>query len=183
MLTPQIKTIEVQGFRAFGADKQDADTNAPISVFWGPNSKGKTSLAEALEFASRAVMYQRRALVERPGDTQSGYFLGLHLAHVAAAQHGVGDPAAAIATSRAAIEAAPDSTVGLRELAKVCAAIAVDDRYSEFAAGAIDAGGCALRRLLEVRPTLGPAVRGFSEFAPLLAHPDFSDLARPLEDR
>ena len=42
MLRPCLKTIEIQGFRSFGAERQIAEIDAPIAAIWGPNSKGKT---------------------------------------------------------------------------------------------------------------------------------------------
>lgn len=50
MTTPRLKSLSVKGFRAYGATEQILNLPADISVVWGPNSKGKTSLAEAFEF-------------------------------------------------------------------------------------------------------------------------------------
>lgn len=50
MTTPRLRTLSVKGFRAYGATEQILNLPADIAVVWGPNSKGKTSLAEALEF-------------------------------------------------------------------------------------------------------------------------------------
>lgn len=47
---PRINWISVQGFRSFGAASQRLDFNSRLSVVWGSNSQGKTSLAEAIEF-------------------------------------------------------------------------------------------------------------------------------------
>ncbi|HHT85847.1 MAG TPA: AAA family ATPase [Firmicutes bacterium] len=46
----RIKRLEIKGFRAFGAQPQMLDFSGPMAVVWGPNSQGKTSLAEAIEF-------------------------------------------------------------------------------------------------------------------------------------
>ena len=75
---PQIKSIEVLGFRSFGAECQVADTNAPIAVFWGPNSKGKTSLAEALEFLLTGKTVKKELLASR-GDEFAGALRHVHL--------------------------------------------------------------------------------------------------------
>jgi hypothetical protein len=47
---PRIECLTVHGFRAFGTASPPLDLTAPVSVIWGPNSQGKTSLAEAIEF-------------------------------------------------------------------------------------------------------------------------------------
>jgi len=47
---PRINSLSVRGFRAFGSVGQQLTFNSTLSVVWGSNSQGKTSLAEALEF-------------------------------------------------------------------------------------------------------------------------------------
>jgi tetratricopeptide (TPR) repeat protein len=47
---PRIRRLEIRGFRAFGAEPQVLEFHGPMAVVWGPNSQGKTSLAEAIEF-------------------------------------------------------------------------------------------------------------------------------------
>lgn len=47
---PRIDRLSIQGFRSFGPTPVKLDFEAPISVVWGANSEGKTSLAEAVEF-------------------------------------------------------------------------------------------------------------------------------------
>jgi tetratricopeptide (TPR) repeat protein len=47
---PRIRRLEISGFRAFGAQPQVLEFHGPMAVVWGPNSQGKTSLAEAIEF-------------------------------------------------------------------------------------------------------------------------------------
>ena len=42
--------IEICGFRSFGPGPQRLEANGPLTVIFGDNSQGKTSLAEALEF-------------------------------------------------------------------------------------------------------------------------------------
>jgi hypothetical protein len=46
----KIKTLTVKGYRAYGKDEQSLNFDSAIAVVWGPNSQGKTSLGEALEF-------------------------------------------------------------------------------------------------------------------------------------
>jgi len=50
LTAPRIKSISVKGFRAYGAAEQTLKLPSDLTVVWGPNSKGKTSLAEAFEF-------------------------------------------------------------------------------------------------------------------------------------
>ncbi len=47
---PKIKWIEINGFRSFGDGPQRLEFASLIAVAWGPNSQGKTSIAEAVEF-------------------------------------------------------------------------------------------------------------------------------------
>ncbi len=47
---PRIHWIEVRGFRSFGSDPQRLSFESDLALVWGPNSQGKTSLAEAAEF-------------------------------------------------------------------------------------------------------------------------------------
>jgi DNA repair exonuclease SbcCD ATPase subunit len=60
MLT--VSKIEVQGFRAFGKVSQTLDFNSLIACIWGPNSQGKTSLAEAFEFLLTGQIVRRELL-------------------------------------------------------------------------------------------------------------------------
>ncbi len=46
----KIRRLEVKGFRSFGAQSQLLEFGGPMAVIWGPNSQGKTSLAETIEF-------------------------------------------------------------------------------------------------------------------------------------
>ena len=46
----RIKHLKVKGFRAYGAQAVSLEFAGPIAVIWAPNSQGKTSLAEAIEF-------------------------------------------------------------------------------------------------------------------------------------
>jgi hypothetical protein len=62
MNPPLIKQIEVQGFRAFGKSAQFLAFNSLIACVWGPNSQGKTSLAEAIEFLLTGQIVRRELL-------------------------------------------------------------------------------------------------------------------------
>ncbi len=75
---PRINRLEVQGFRAFGAKPQVLDLQGPLAVLWGPNSRGKTSLAEAIEFllTGRTV---RRDFVASATREFSGSLRNAHL--------------------------------------------------------------------------------------------------------
>jgi len=46
----KLRSIEIQGFRAFGPDPEQLEFGSALAVIWGPNSQGKTSVAEAIEF-------------------------------------------------------------------------------------------------------------------------------------
>ena len=45
-MAPRLRSLTVKGFRAYGATKQVLNLPSDIAVVWGPNSTGKTSLAE-----------------------------------------------------------------------------------------------------------------------------------------
>jgi len=47
---PRIRKLTIKGFRAYGKEEQCLEFNGPIAVIYAPNSQGKTSLAEAIEF-------------------------------------------------------------------------------------------------------------------------------------
>jgi hypothetical protein len=68
MLRPNLKTIEIRGFRSFGAEQQTAEIDAPIAAIWGPNSKGKTSFAEAVEFLLTGQTVKREVLSSRQAE-------------------------------------------------------------------------------------------------------------------
>lgn len=59
---PQIDRLTIQGFRSFGKDPQRLDLDAPLAVVWGPNSEGKTSVAEAFEFLLTGDIARRKLL-------------------------------------------------------------------------------------------------------------------------
>lgn len=50
MTQPRIRSLTVRGFRSYGAIEQELKLPGDLTVAWAPNSKGKTSLAEAFEF-------------------------------------------------------------------------------------------------------------------------------------
>lgn len=58
----RLNKIGIQGFRSFGKGRQDHILTKPISVFWGGNSQGKTSFAEALEFLFTGQIARRELL-------------------------------------------------------------------------------------------------------------------------
>ena len=89
MLRPCLKTIEIQGLRSFGAERQIAEIDAPIAAIWGPNSKGKTNFAEAVEFLLTGQTVKREVLSSRQ-DEFAGALRNAHIdpdveAYVAAA--------------------------------------------------------------------------------------------------
>lgn len=49
-MAARLRALTVKGFRAYGAGAQTLSLPAEIATVWGPNSKGKTSLAETFEF-------------------------------------------------------------------------------------------------------------------------------------
>lgn len=57
-----LKKIEVQGFRSFGTGIQSFELPATVAVFWGGNSQGKSSLAEAIEFLLTGQIARRELL-------------------------------------------------------------------------------------------------------------------------
>lgn len=59
---PKIKRLEIKGFRAFGSQPQVLEFHGPMAVVWGPNGKGKTSLAEAIEFLLTGKTIRRELL-------------------------------------------------------------------------------------------------------------------------
>ena len=58
----KISNVEIQGFRAFGKVAQTLKFNSPIACVWGPNSQGKTSLAEAIEFLITGQIVRRELM-------------------------------------------------------------------------------------------------------------------------
>ena len=64
----KIRKLEIQGFRAFGREKQTLDFDSSLAAVWGPNSQGKTSLAESVEFLLTAGIARRRLLASTPDE-------------------------------------------------------------------------------------------------------------------
>jgi tetratricopeptide (TPR) repeat protein len=75
---PRIRRLEIRGFRAFGAQPQVLEFHGPMAVVWGPNSQGKTSLAEAIEFLLTGKTV-RRALVASAKREFAGALRNAHL--------------------------------------------------------------------------------------------------------
>ena len=75
----RIRSISVKGFRAYGAPAQTLNLPTDIAVVWGPNSKGKTSLAEAFEFLLTGRI-TRRKLTASSQDEFADALRNAHLA-------------------------------------------------------------------------------------------------------
>lgn len=75
----RIRTLSVRGFRAFGPAEQTLNLPSDIAVVWGPNSKGKTSLAEAFEFLLTGRISRRELMAS----TQDEFADALRNAHLA----------------------------------------------------------------------------------------------------
>jgi RecF/RecN/SMC family protein len=58
----RISKLEIQGFRAFGRNSQKLDFPSALAAVWGPNSQGKTSLAEAVEFLLTGQIVRRELM-------------------------------------------------------------------------------------------------------------------------
>ena len=78
MSTTRIKSIDVRGFRAFGLSAQPLVFDSAVAVVWGPNSQGKTSLAEAFEFLFTGSIV-RRDLLASAKDEFAGTLKNVHL--------------------------------------------------------------------------------------------------------
>jgi len=76
----QIKTIEIQGFRSFGQKAQTLAFPSLLAAVWGPNSRGKTSLAGAFEFLLTGSIVRRELLAS----TQDEFADALRNAHTLA---------------------------------------------------------------------------------------------------
>ncbi len=82
MTTPRLRSLSVKGFRAFGAIEQTLNLPSDIAVVWGPNSKGKTSLAEAFEFLLTGQIARRELMAS----SQDEFADALRNAHLAAGE-------------------------------------------------------------------------------------------------
>lgn len=74
----RIRSLSVQGFRAYGAPVQTLNLPSDIAIVWGPNSKGKTSLAEAFEFLLTGRISRRELMAS----TQDEFADALRNAHL-----------------------------------------------------------------------------------------------------
>jgi hypothetical protein len=74
----RISKLEIQGFRSFGQDAQTLEFSSPLAAIWGPNSQGKTSLAEAVEFLLTGEIV-RRALMASGQDEFADALRNAHL--------------------------------------------------------------------------------------------------------
>ena len=78
MTASRLRSLTVKGFRSYGAAEQTLNLPADIAVIWGPNSKGKTSLAEAIEF----LLTGRIARRELMASSQDEFADALRNAHL-----------------------------------------------------------------------------------------------------
>ena len=78
MSKTRIRSVDVRGFRAFGMSAQPLDFSSEVAVVWAPNSQGKTSLAEALEFLFTGSIV-RRDLLSSAKDEFAGTLRNVHL--------------------------------------------------------------------------------------------------------
>lgn len=76
----KIRWIEVCGFRAFGGDPQRLEFAGNLALLWAPNSQGKTSFAEALEF----LLTGRTIRTEMLGGAKAEFANCLRNAHLPA---------------------------------------------------------------------------------------------------
>lgn len=74
----KINKLEIQGFRAFGRNPQTLEFPSLLAAVWGPNSQGKTSLAEAVEFLLTGEIV-RRALMASGQDEFADSLRNAHL--------------------------------------------------------------------------------------------------------
>ena len=73
----KFRSLEVQGFRAF-CRKVDLSLDGDLAVLWGPNSQGKTSLCEGIEFLLTGTTV-RRELTAGSQDEFAGALRNVHL--------------------------------------------------------------------------------------------------------
>lgn len=78
MTAPRIKSLSIKGFRAYGAAEQTLNLTTDLAVVWAPNSKGKTSLAEAFEFLLTGRITRRELMAS----TQDEFADALRNAHL-----------------------------------------------------------------------------------------------------
>lgn len=78
MPAPKLRSFSLRGFRCYGSTEQSLSLPSDIAVIWGPNSKGKTSLAEALEFLLTGRI-SRRELIASSQDEFADALRNAHL--------------------------------------------------------------------------------------------------------
>ena len=78
MSKTRIRSVDVRGFRAFRMSPQPLAFSSDVAVVWGPNSQGKTSLAEAFEFLFTGSIV-RRDLLASAKDEFAGTLRNVHL--------------------------------------------------------------------------------------------------------
>jgi len=74
----RLESLTIRGFRAFGSVEQTLKIPGNLAVVWGPNSRGKTSLAEALEFLLTGGIVRRELL----GSSQDEFADALRNVHL-----------------------------------------------------------------------------------------------------
>jgi RecF/RecN/SMC N terminal domain len=77
-MMPRLESLTIRGFRAFGSVEQTLKIPGNLAVVWGPNSCGKTSLAEALEFLLTGGIVRRELL----GSSQDEFADALRNVHL-----------------------------------------------------------------------------------------------------
>ncbi len=75
---PKLQWLEIQGFRTFGSTPQRLTFSTNLALLWGPNSQGKTSVAEALEFLLTGVTVRRDMLASAKAEF-AGCLRNVHL--------------------------------------------------------------------------------------------------------
>jgi len=81
LTSPKLRSLTVQGFRAYGAEEQTLNLPSDLAAVWAPNSQGKTSLAEAFEF----LLTGRIARRELMASSQAEFAGALRNVHIAPA--------------------------------------------------------------------------------------------------
>src|SRR5688572_17389326 len=79
---PTLKRITIQGFRCFGAQPQTLSFASNVAAVWGPNSNGKTSLCEAIEFLLTGCTIRREMLASAQ-DEFAGALRNAHVSETA----------------------------------------------------------------------------------------------------
>lgn len=77
-MVAKIRSLTVNGFRAYGVTEQTLTLPGELAVVWGPNSKGKSSLGEAFEFLLTGCI-SRRELMASSQDEFADALRNAHL--------------------------------------------------------------------------------------------------------